>query len=166
MRFKILVLGYSQSGKDYFAKTLSENFGLKYKNASIRAAEEFVFNSMKEEQKYSSPIECYMDRENHRECWYKLFKEYNKEDKCRFVKKMLEENDFYVGLRDREEVEACKHLFDIIVWIDTDLRQENKETEKSFTISKDQADILIDNNGSIDDFLKEISKFAINYLRP
>lgn len=156
---KILVLGYRGSGKDEFAKILSEKTGLKYTNVSIKASEEFIKQGMESIKVYETVLDCYNDRDNYRDCWFRLFNQYTEKDKSRFVKKVLEDYDIYAGLRDKEQVLTSLHLFDVIVWTDASERV-GVEDESSCNVTPDLADHIIDNNGTFLEFLEEIDKFV------
>ena len=56
-------------------------------------------------------------------------------------------------MRNLEELEACvrKGLFDIVIWVDAYDRLGTKEDSSSNTITRDYADISIDNNGTMSD---------------
>jgi hypothetical protein len=64
-------------------------------------------------------------------------------------------------MRDLEEFEASKDLFDVIIWVDASKRlPANEVTNK---ISIDEAHIVLTNNGTFEDF-KSKSKVIGNIL--
>ncbi len=149
---KLLVIGSARHGKDTFAEILSQEFGMTFESSSQAASDIFLYESLKEKYKYKNPEECFEDRMNHRQEWYGLICEYNKEDKARLAKGILERTDCYVGMRDCVEIEEClkQGLFDIIIWVDASERLP-MEDASSFNIDKSCAHIIIENNGTLEE---------------
>lgn len=150
---KICVLGHMRSGKDTLAEIFNQEFGLTYKSSSMAAAEIFIFNVLKYKYKYKTLNECFEDRVNHRAEWHKLICDYNKNDKARLAKDILENSNCYVGMRDTEEINECikQKLFDLIIWVDASERLP-EEDKSSFNIDKSCTDIIIENNGDYETF--------------
>ena len=150
---KILILGYARSGKDTLAKIWEEEFGLKHKSSSEAANEIFIFDALKDKYGYKTKEECFEDRVNKRKEWYNLISAYNINDKSRLARKILEDSDIYVGLRAKDEVEACieRSVFDTIVWVDAEQRV-GKEDSSSCTVDKYYADVVLDNNSTKEKF--------------
>ena len=158
---KILVLGSKRNGKDSLAELLNEDFGMTFKSSSEMANELFIYDELKSEYNYNSIEECFEDRHNHREEWYEMICDYNKDDKSRLSKDILNKYDCYVGMRDLEEFEESKDLFDLIIWVDASKRiLEGDSTNK---ISIDEAHIVLTNNGTFEEF-KSKSKVIGNIL--
>jgi len=159
--YKLLIIGNMRHGKDTFAEILRDEFGLKFISSSEAAADIFIYDILKEKYGYKSKEECYEDRLNHRAEWYNLICDYNKDDRARLAKKILEYSDCYVGMRDRNEIKECikQGLFDIIIWIDASERLP-LEPSNSFNIDKSCADIIIDNNGTIEEFRNKVIRFG------
>ena len=100
---------------------------------------------------YDSPEECYEDRHNHRRLWFDLISAYNTPDKARTAREMLEQGyDMYVGMRSREEFEAAKGLFDLVIWVDRSDHLPN-ESKESMQLTEADADFTIPNNRSLRD---------------
>jgi hypothetical protein len=146
---KIMVLGHKRSGKDTFAKILNTKFGLKFDSSSYFCANLFIFEALKDKYGYKTAEECFRDRGNHREEWFDLISNYNKEDLTKLASKIFETNDIYVGLRSREELDAARDRWGqdlITIWIDSSERVP-LESEKSCTIGLDQQmDYIVCNN--------------------
>jgi hypothetical protein len=66
-----------------------------------------------------------------------------------------------VGMRDSEEIKECiiQNLFDLIIWVDASKRLP-LESKESFNIDINDADIIIDNNGSFKDFEKKVIRLG------
>lgn len=158
---KLLIIGSARHGKDTVAELLKENFGISFISSSQACSDIFIYDALKDKYGYKSPDECFMDRVNHRKEWYDLICDYNKVDKAKLAKKILEYNNTYVGMRDKEEVEACikEDLFDLIIWVDASERLP-VESSESFNISKYIADIIIDNNTTYDDLVRRVKKIG------
>lgn len=151
---KVLILGSGNHGKDTVAEIIRELYGLEFLSSSRATCEEVVYPVLSPKYGYESPEECYNDRHNHRQEWFNLISEYNTPDKSSLTKLILGKSDVYVGLRCPIELEASRHLFDHILWVDASDRHPK---EPSMRIEYDpQSMILIDNNGSECDLEDEI----------
>jgi hypothetical protein len=64
-------------------------------------------------------------------------------------------------MRDRGEISECinQGLFDLIVWVDASDRLP-LEDPSSFNIDKSCADVIIDNNGSYEEFVQKVIRFG------
>lgn len=142
---KLLIIGHGRHGKDSVCDILKEKYGFTFKSSSEFANERAVFPTLSKRYGYQSLQECFDDRHNHRQEWHDLIREYNEGDLSRLVRELLEEADIYCGLRNREEFEASKHLFDGVVWVDASNRLP-PEPSNSIQLVPNDADALIDNN--------------------
>lgn len=158
---KLLIIGNARHGKDSMAEILQQEFGLKFKSSSQAAADIFLYDRLKDKYGYQTPEECFEDRMNHRQEWYEAICDYNKDDRARLAKDILSITDCYVGMRDRDEIVECikQGLFDIIVWVDASGRLP-LEDSNSFNIDKSCADVIIDNNGSFEQFKEKVIRFG------
>lgn len=163
---KMLIIGHARHGKDSFAEILGENFGLKFKSSSQAAADIFLYDALKDKYGYKTSEECFEDRVNHRPEWYEMICDYNKYDRAKLAKDILKVTDCYVGMRDREEIEECMNqgLFDLIVWVDASERLP-LESESSFNITKDCADIIIENNTDFEAFRERVIRLGKLFLK-
>ena len=158
---KLLILGHGRHGKDTFAEMLNEKYGLKFMSSSQAASDIFIYDILKEKYSYKTSEECYEDRSKHRKEWYEMICDYNKDDKARLAKGILENADCYVGMRDREEIEECmkQKLFDLIIWVDASERWP-LEDASSFNIDKSCADLILENNGSLEEFEEKVIRIG------
>jgi len=163
---KLCIVGSARHGKDSMAEILEEHFELKFKSSSQAAAEIFIYDALKEKYGYSTPEECFEDRVNHRSEWYELICDYNIEDKAKLAKGILNYTDCYVGMRDSREIKECikQNLFDLIVWVDASDRLP-QEDKSSFNIDKSDADIIIENNGTYDEFKEKVIRLGKSLLK-
>jgi len=116
---KLLIIGHNRHGKDTVAEFIEEFTGMSFKSSSEMAAEIFIYDELKEEYGYSSFMECFVDRMNHRSKWYDMIKDYNFFDKARLAKDILKHNNIYVGMRSKEEFDKCVEdgVFDLIIGV-------------------------------------------------
>lgn len=162
---KLLLIGNARHGKDSLAEILNEEFGYTFESSSQSAANIFLYDLLKDKYGYTTPEECFEDRVNHRQEWYEAICEYNEEDKARLAKGILERSDCYVGMRDRAEIDECmkQGVFDLIVWVDASDRLP-MEDASSFNIDKTCADIIVENNGTYEQFREKVLRLGKNLL--
>lgn len=145
---KILICGWGRSGKDTLAEFWNQQFGVKFTSSSWFCCEKVVFPMLLVKYGYVFVKDCFEDRHNHRAEWMQIISDYNKDDLSRLTKEILVENDLYVGMRSKEELAASRHLFD---WVDAEGRIA-KESEESCTVTKEMANIVLENKVSMELF--------------
>lgn len=152
---KIMVCGYARHGKDQFC----EYMGIPFNSSSRVALDKVVWDAIG--HGFADKDECYELRGNHRSTWYNLIKAYNTPDLTRLCRDIFEENDIYCGIRDREEFLAAKQqrLFDLSIWVDASDRVP-PEDSSSCTLTPDDCDIVITNNGSLYDLEMKARRIA------
>jgi hypothetical protein len=158
---KLLVISSARWGKDSFGEILRDNFGVTFTSSSQAAADIFIYDRLKDKYGYSTPEECFIDRMNRRAEWHQLICEYNIDDKAKLAKEILKQSDMYIGMRDKEEIKECikQGLFDLIVWVDASKRLP-EEDSSSFNIDINCADIIINNNGTYDEFKERVLRLG------
>lgn len=159
-RLKLLIIGHARHGKDTAAEILRDNFSIKFCSSSLFIAERAVMPVLG--HLYSSVEECYLDRGNHRKEWKDAIKAYNTPDLTRLSREMLETLDLYVGMRDKEEFEACREagLFDLVIWVDASERHP-PEPKDSNQLSAAEADIIITNNGTLQELNEKVKRLGL-----
>lgn len=150
-----------RSGKDTLAELFHEHFGLTFMSSSQASADFFLYDQLKDKYGYKTPEECFSDRVNHRDEWYLAICDYNKDNRARLASEILKRADCYVGMRDKAEFEECKKqgLFDLVIWVDASNRLP-PEPGTSFNINMDDADIVIRNNGTYQEFVDKTKKIG------
>ncbi len=170
MYSKILIIGYARHGKDTIAEIFRDHFGMTFVSSSIAACRIAIYPTLRERYGYTSIEECYQDRVNHRQEWYDLISDYNSEDGSKLCKKILfgtiplggepfPPNDCYVGMRSKREFEASKWMFSLIIFVDASERHPI-EGRESCTNSPKDADIIITNNGSLEEFKEKVIRLG------
>ena len=158
---KILILGNGRHGKDTLGELFNQHFGLTFMSSSQASADFFLYNQLKDKYGYTTSEECFEDRVNHREEWYQAICDYNKDNRARLAKDILSRSDCYVGMRDKEEFNECvkQKLFDIIIWVDASKRLP-LEPGTSFNINMSDADIIVENNGTFEEFVEKSKRIG------
>lgn len=157
MGSKIMIMGHARSGKDTLAEIIKDEAGLSFEGSSSFCAEAFIYVAIKGILDYRCIEECIEDRVNHRGLWASLIKAYNWDDPARLSREILANNDIYVGIRSRREFDAAKEegLFGLAIWVDASRRVEDEPSD-SFDIDISRADIVIDNNGTEEEFVQRV----------
>jgi hypothetical protein len=154
---KIVLIGSARHGKDTVAAMLEKHFGYSFESSSMAAARIFIFDRLKGKYGYRIPEECFEDRVNRRSEWYDLICDYNRIDKSRLAREIMRESDCYVGMRDKEEIAACKQagIFDLVIGV-IDHRKP-AESADSFNINlMEEADVVIPNSGTLADLERRV----------
>ena len=156
---KILILGHARHGKDTVADILCEKFSLRSTASSMAAARIFLLDILREKYgfKYTCVNQAFKDRINHRDIWYNEISEYNKDNKSRLAKKIMETNDIYTGLRSAEEVEQCikEGIFDLILGVYDYRKPHEPLTSNTANVFK-YSDFVITNNGTLDELNEKV----------
>jgi len=157
----ILIIGHKDHGKDKVGALLAVELDTQYRSSSEFIAERVVFPKLAPLYGYPTWESCFADRNNHRKEWFDLIRAYNTPDGARLAKDILAEATIYVGMRNREEFEACREqkLFDVVLWVDALARRE-KESIESMELVEEDADFILDNNGTLDDLNYQIRYYA------
>jgi DNA primase large subunit len=162
---KLLIVGHGRHGKDTVSAYLKEKYTLDFLSSSEFCAENVIFPVLSEKYSYKTVQECFDDRHNHRTEWYNLIHAYNEIDHARLGREIFSKYDIYCGLRNAKEMIAMKdqHVYDHAIWVD---RSEHLPSEdiSSMTISKDMCDIVIDNNGTLDELYEKIDDMMKIFL--
>ena len=149
---KIMLIGHGRHGKDTVAELLRDNHGYKLLPASWTFAEEF----MREYMGYATTQECFDDRVNYRDLWGDKIADYNTPNPAALATRVMQESDLYVGCRRMREFYAAAPMFDHVVWVDRGMHLP-AEPVSSMELGSVDADIIIDNNGTLDDLKAEVS---------
>lgn len=153
---KLFVLGHARHGKDTVAEYIEQAFGLTFRSSSHIAAETVVMPYLAERGITYPDVEtAYADRVNHRAHWFDAIAAYNAECPTRLAQEIFRQYDIYVGIRNRAEFIHAKELADLSIWVDAFDRCPPESTASN-TILRTDADVIIDNSGSLDDLYNHI----------
>lgn len=152
---KLLIIGHGRHGKDTVCEILKDKYNYSFRSSSDFCAEHLMFPALKDKYNYTTVEECFKDRHNHRDEWYNIISNYCKEDQAKLGGEIFKENDIYCGLRNKAEFHAMRNtrLFDHCIWVD---RSDHLplEDKSSMTLEIWMADYVIDNNGSLEDLVR------------
>lgn len=153
-----MIMGHKGHGKDTVCKML-EKHGYSFASSSEFMCENVVFPALKEKYNYESPEQCHTDRDAHRQEWYQLIADFNTPDKTALAKAIYADHDVYCGIRHIEEFSAIKNasLFDYSIWVDASSRLP-AEDESSCTVTAEMADLVMNNNGSLEELDASITR--------
>lgn len=151
---RIAVCGYGRHGKNTVAKHLADMLGLRYAQSTSEAAAMLVFRQIGKRWGYRTAQECWDDRHAHREEWADIIWRYNQPHGISLYEDMLAENDIIEGIRNADELTACKvrGIVDVSVWVDAAKRLP-PEGQGSCTLKLEDCDHVIDNNGTHSDLV-------------
>jgi hypothetical protein len=154
---KLLVIGHGRHGKDTVCEILRDDYGFSFISSSRFVLDEAIWNDWGA-SRYADKEACYADRGNNRALWFNMIAAYNTPDKTRTVTGMLAQGySIYCGLRSRDELNATRHLFDKIVWVDRSLSLSS-EVSSSMELNEQDATHLLDNNGALHDLKRNVER--------
>jgi hypothetical protein len=162
----LVIFGHKQHGKDTACEYLREKFGLSFISSSFFACKSFLYRQLQNDFShgvlYNTIQECFDDRVNHRKYWYEAIRDYNTPNKTRLGAQLFNRHDIYCGIRDLEEFTALKAagLVNLSIFIDASGRLE-KESSESMKLDIEDADIVITNNGTLEQFHEKLDKLFI-----
>lgn len=163
---RLMIVGHGRHGKDTVANILADELNLSFCSSSWYCAKAFVFDALRFAFDYPFISECYEDRNSSqqmRDLWHALITAYNRKDPARLSREIFAEADIYVGIRSSAEFQAAKAegLFDLAIWVQADQRLiDNYEAASSFEISREDCDIILDNNGTEEDLEERVVRLA------
>jgi hypothetical protein len=154
---KLLIIGHARHGKDTVAEFIKELFGLRFESSSVAASRIFLFDALKSKYGYLTPEECFEDRVNHRQEWYELICEFNKYDKAKLAKDILQYGDIYVGMRDNEEIDEClkQGVFDLVIGVFDPRKPLEPSTSFNIDLFK-TSDIIIPNASNLHNLKRRV----------
>lgn len=162
----LYIIGEGGHGKDTFAEYLSRVSGLGFVSSSWFMAERVVFPALKDRHGYTTVKQCFDDRRNHREEWYNIIAGANPTG-SELSSALFKEHPIYVGLRNKRELDAVlgdSRFKPCVIWVDRSAVLE-PEPATSMSLTKECANIIIDNNGSLDSLKAEAFKIACSLHR-
>ncbi len=170
---RLLIIGHARHGKDTFADLVVAQMGLSFISSSVFVGRQAIWEQWGKER-YTCFDEMFEDRVNHRSIWFNFIVAYNTPNLARIGEEMMAKYAVYVGMRNPDEFHVCmaKNLFDHVIWVDGSSRHP-PESKDSMGLTKDMANIWIDNNGPEDNLIEAVTNlqerlhkegFDVNYL--
>ncbi len=145
---KILIIGDDDHGKNSVIDLLVA-VGYSCIGTSEAMCNDIVYPLLKDKYHYQTPEDCFEDRDNCREDWYRIIADYCKDDSARLLRTLFSSYQVVHGCRSYIEFLDAKHerLFDLVLLVDASQRKPPKITS-SFKIPRTEAHYVIDNNKS------------------
>ncbi len=165
MQKNIIITGHGRHGKDTMAEYLRDKYHLSFSSSSWMACQLFIYDKINADFGYQTVEECFDDRANQRKLWFDMIVEYNTPDLARLGKDIFAAHPVYCGIRNKDELDALRQQRDVtVIWVD---RSKHKPLEdiSSMNITEDDADYVIDNNSSLDDFYRHIDDTIKNVIK-
>lgn len=152
---KLIIIGHARHGKGTVCKLLNKY--LPVAGSSEFVCEQVIMPVLGPMFGYSTAEECLNDRVNHRRAWYDLIYTYNTPVRSRLASELFQSFDVYDGMRSRDELLACKRnkIVDYVIWVDGSKRRP-LEPSTSMTVTVEDADFIIDNNGTESELLQNV----------
>ncbi len=129
-----------------------------FQSSSEAALDYCVYRILQELIGYETKEECYADRSNHRALWFELIKALNFNDPTTLGEIIFSTHDIYCGIRNITEykglMKTSPHILSI--WVDASERHP-PEDDKSCTVTADDMDIILDNNGTLEELKVHIA---------
>lgn len=155
---RLLIIGYARHGKDTVAEILRDKYGFKFTSSSEFVGREIIWEKWGK-IRYPNFEAMFEDRVNWRELWMEMIRLYNTPDKTKTARTMLERGyDMYVGMRRQDELDASRHLFDYVIWVDRSKHLPPETGSMDITRESAKPDFVIDNNGTLEDLEKSVAK--------
>ncbi len=155
---KLAICGSGGCGKDTVCDWLAKHTNLRYTGSTSWYAASDVFDHMQTLGiEYPSIVECYNDRGQHRQIWADVINQINNVDRTKLYKLCLEEEDILNGIRNRDQLVACKadNLVDLIVWIDRSVKHD-----PTMGYGSELCDIVIPNKHGVPDLIARLSRLV------
>jgi len=153
---KVLVIGYSQGGKSTVAGIVADILNEKHISASTIIIGDYS-------ERYGISIETIRaHKEQYRSSlfWYGRYQQ--EIDHAYPASKAIKCGYHVVdGVRNKDELAAVRELFDLVIWVD----RPGYAGNATDNLEPDDADVIIVNDGSVDDLRSKVSKTLDDCLR-
>lgn len=152
---RLMICGYGRHGKDTVCEMMTP---WKFVSSSIFVAKVAVYPTLKIRYNYKFLKQCYNDRINHRAEWHTLISAYNKQDLARLARELYKKYDIYCGIRCCKEFAAVQDegLFALSIWVDASERLPPEDID-SCTVTKHMCDVVLENNGTLEQLEKKVN---------
>ena len=146
-------VGYGRAGKDTAAKIYCQLMQITYGGSTSLAVLPYVAHATGDRE-----WECYSKRHANREFWFRFCNELRRGEPDLLAKLVLSQGDVLVGVRAAEEFRCLipGGVADINVWID----RRDTPVDSTVEFTRDEADLVIDNNGSINELREKLNRLV------
>jgi len=190
---KLVIIGHARHGKDTVAEIISREYGFSFTSSSLFCANHVIMKAINNPKEaldryveagcpgltelqlrdelelmkargYKDADQCFEDRINFRTAWFSLIATYCYPERERLAREIFDDNDLYIGIRDKREFHAVANsgLVDGVIWVDASERVE-REPMASCTVEPWMANWVIDNNGTEDDLHRNVHQLMAQF---
>ncbi len=166
MAIKLLITGIGRGGKDSACSIIKNQLNLNFISSSEYVGRKVIYPRLRELNNSLTWEQCFNSRHQNRKYWYDAITSYNTPDTSRLGRELFDEYDIYCGLRNINEFKALQEhkAFDLSIWIEAEERLRSSkipiESPSSITITKEDCDIIIENNKTEKEFEEKIIRFC------
>ena len=168
----LIITGHADHGKDevcLLLKERQEGLGSYNSNgSSFYVYDKYIFPKYRDSEcfkarnipsTYADGYKALKENEN-RKFFYDLIVEYNGNDLTRTAREILSDVNIYNGIRNIDEYSNAKKagLFDYSIWVDAEQRIGIPEDCKDITVTKQDMDFVLNNNGSLEALSTNLNK--------
>lgn len=146
-------VGFGRAGKDTAAQLFCRELGLSFNGSTSRAVLPFVAHAAGVDEET-----CYLSRHEHRFFWFRFCNELRRGKPDMIARLQLADSDVLAGVRDAEEFRCLVPggIVDLHVWID----RRGVEPDPTVEFTRDECELVIDNNGTLGEFNAKIVALA------
>jgi len=142
---RILVVGHGRAGKDTACEYLASITTLRFAGTTSLYLARYVAARLGVPEQ-----EAYRTRHQNRNLWHRVGNEVRRQDPGLLVRESLAHADIIGGVRDLEEIKACREedLVDLIVWIANDRAPK----DSTVTFGERDCDVTVPNHWTLEEF--------------
>lgn len=161
---KLYICGWKLSGKDHASEYLKKKLGITFESSSMFCIREVLFERLQAEFGFQTPEEAFEARRTMpglRQWLFEAISDYNTPDPTALSEAIFSKYDLYTGIRSEVELKAAKKRWSdaFVIWIDAEGRVPPEDIS-SCTVTKELADIVIENKGSLEEFEDKLNRFC------
>jgi dephospho-CoA kinase len=151
---KILILGHTRSGKTETVRILGKILRIKTADSTSK----YIIRDFAQRNSLL-PEKVLADKETYRKQLYEYALARQKEDAAYPVSEALQEADVVSGVRTKNQLDAVRHLFDKVIWINRP--GISAEFSDPMTMNDAKPDRVIENDGTLEDLEKKLTAILL-----